>query len=149
MIASTTFAADDSTFLKDAIQGSLAEVQMGQLAQQNGSSDDVKAFGQTLVTDHSEAKDQASALAKSMNVEVPTQPKSDAQQEYQKLGELKGAEFDKEFAHHMDTDHEKDLRKFKEQSESGTGQVAEFEKQTLPVLKMHLDTAKAIEGQQQ
>jgi Domain of unknown function (DUF4142) len=42
----------------------------------------VKAFGQTLVTDHSKAMDQASALASSMNVEVPTPPKVDAQQEY-------------------------------------------------------------------
>jgi putative membrane protein len=147
VFTSASFAADESTFLQDAIQGSLAEVQMGQLAQQNGSSEDVKAFGQTLVTDHSKSVEQASALAKSMNVEVPTEPKSDAQQEYEKLKGLKGDEFDKEFAEHMVMDHQKEIEKFEEQAQGGD-EVAQFAKQTLPVLNTHLDLAKKIEAQQ-
>lgn len=43
----------DQTFLKAAIQGNLAEVQMGQLAQQKGQSDAVKSYGEILMTDHS------------------------------------------------------------------------------------------------
>jgi putative membrane protein len=145
--ASASFAADESTFLQNAIQGSLAEVQMGELAQQNGSSEDVKAFGQTLVTDHSKSMDEASALAKSMNVEVPTEPKAEAQQEYEKLQGLKGDEFDKEFAEHMVMDHQKEIEKFEEQAQGGD-EVAQFAKQTLPVLNTHLDLAKKIEAQQ-
>jgi putative membrane protein len=146
-LTSASFAADESTFLQDAIQGSLAEVQMGELAQQNGSSEDVKAFGQTLVTDHSKSMEQASALAQSMDVEVPTEPKPEAQQEYEKLQGLKGAEFDKEFAEHMVMDHQKEIEKFEGQAQSGD-EVAKFAKQTLPVLNTHLDLAKKIEAQQ-
>jgi putative membrane protein len=148
MLASASLAADDSTFLQDAIQGSLAEVQMGQLAQQNGSSEDVKAFGQALVSDHTSSMDQASALAQSMNVEVPTEPKPEAQQEYEKLQALQGAEFDKEFAEHMVMDHQKEIDKFEEQSQAGSEEVAQFAQQTLPVLNTHLDLAKKIEAQQ-
>jgi putative membrane protein len=147
LLTSASFAADESTFLQDAIQGSLAEVQMGQLAQQNGSAEDVKAFGQTLITDHSKSMDDASALAKSINVEVPTEPKAEARQEYEKLQGLKGAEFDKEFAEHMVMDHQKEIEKFKEQAAGGSDEVAQFAKQTLPVLNTHLDLAKKLEAQ--
>jgi len=148
VFTSASFAADESTFLQDAIQGSLAEVQMGQLAQQNGSSEDVKAFGQTLVTDHSKSMDEASAIAKSMNLEVPVEPRGEAQQDYEKLQGLKGAEFDKEFAEHMVMDHQKEIEKFEEQAQDGSAEVAQFAKQTLPVLNTHLDIAKKIEAQQ-
>jgi putative membrane protein len=148
VLASASFAADESTFLQDAVQGSLAEVQMGQLAQQNGGSEDVKAFGQTLVTDHTKSMDQASALAESMNVQVPTEPKPEAQQEYEKLQGLQGAEFDKAFAEHMVMDHQKEIDKFEEQAQGGSDEVAQFAKQTLPVLNTHLDLAKKIEAQQ-
>jgi putative membrane protein len=147
-LATSSWAADQSTFLQDAIAGSMAEVQLGQLAQQNGSSADVKSFGQTLVTDHSKAMDQAAALAKSMSVQVPTEPTPEAQKEYQKLHSLKGAEFDKEFAQHMVSDHEKDIKKFEEEA-LGAGQVAQFAKATLPTLQTHLDMAKKIEANQE
>jgi putative membrane protein len=44
LMTSASWAATDSTFLKDAIQGSIAEVKLGQLAQQNGGSDKVREF---------------------------------------------------------------------------------------------------------
>jgi putative membrane protein len=147
VISAPTRAADESTFLQDAIAGSIAEVQLGQLAQQNGGSADVKAFGQRLVTDHSKAMDQAAALAKTMNVQVPTEPEPEAQDEYQKLQGLKGAEFDKEFAQAMVQGHEQTIQKFEEQSK-GNDQVAQYAQQTLPVLQTHLDLAKKIETQQ-
>jgi Domain of unknown function (DUF4142) len=55
--ASTSFAQDRAShnFLKAAIEGNLAEVQMGQLAQKNGNSDGVRSFGQMLENDHGAA----------------------------------------------------------------------------------------------
>ena len=57
LLASSALAADSSSqaFLKKAIEGNYAEAKMGQLAQQNGQSDDVKKFGQMLSDDHSAA----------------------------------------------------------------------------------------------
>jgi putative membrane protein len=49
-LGSPGFAQDKASqkFLKDAIEGNLAEVQMGQLAQKNGNSEGVRSFGQML-----------------------------------------------------------------------------------------------------
>jgi putative membrane protein len=147
-MTSASWAADNSAFLKDAIQGSMAEVKLGELAQKNGGSADVKQFGSTLVNDHTDAMNKASELAKSMDVPVPTEPTAEAQQEYEKLQGMTGAEFDKEFAEHMVQGHEKTIQEFEQQAGDGSGQVAEYAKATLPTLKQHLETAQNIEAQQ-
>jgi putative membrane protein len=143
--ASWAATATESTFLKEAIQGSIAEVKLGQLAQQNGGSDKVRQFVSQLVTDHSASKDQADALAKSLGASVPDQPSASAQKEYKRLQSLTGAQFDKEFAKHEVMDHEKDIREFEKAAKSGNGQVAQFAQATLPTLRHHLEMAKNLE----
>jgi putative membrane protein len=146
-VAAASWAADNATFLQEAIKGSLAEVQMGQLAQQNGQSDEVKSFGAQLVADHSSALDKAKTLASSAGTPVPEQPTPEAQAQYEKLQILTGADFDEEFSKHMVMDHEKDIAKFEEQA-GGNDEVAAFAKETLPTLKTHLDVATALSKQQ-
>jgi putative membrane protein len=75
-IAAPAFAADNPSqaFLKKAIEGNYAEVQMGKLAQQNSQNDNVKQFGQMLSDDHSAANEKALDAAKSMNVTPPDGP---------------------------------------------------------------------------
>ena len=46
--STAALAKSDATFLSDAIQINLAEISVGDLAQKNGGSDDVKAFGKML-----------------------------------------------------------------------------------------------------
>jgi len=83
LMASTSAAsAKDSAsgaFLKKAIEGNYAEVQMGKLAQKNSQRDDVKAFGQTLVNDHDAANQKAIDAAQSMNINPPTGPSAKQQ----------------------------------------------------------------------
>src|SRR5919198_3213737 len=76
LVSGSAWAQDKASqsFLTEAIQGNLAEVQMGQLAQKNGSSDAVKQFGQMLVKDHSESNQKAMSVARSMGVTPPTSP---------------------------------------------------------------------------
>jgi putative membrane protein len=144
LMASASWAADDAAFLQDAIQGSMAEVQMGELAQKNGESEDVRAFGAALVTDHSESLEKATDLAEEAGASVPDEPKPEAQKEFEELQGLTGAEFDKAFAEHMVMNHEKEIQKFEEQAQSGSGEVAEFAKATLPTLQQHPETAKNL-----
>ena len=61
-------------FLTEAIQGNFAEVAMGELAQKNGQSQDVKSYGQMLVSDHGEANKKAMEAAKAMTMNPPAGP---------------------------------------------------------------------------
>jgi putative membrane protein len=51
-IAATAADKASEKFIKEAIEGNLAEVAVGKLAQEKGQSDGVRAFGAQLVNDH-------------------------------------------------------------------------------------------------
>ena len=54
---------DSQKFLTNAMEGDYAEIDVGKLAQQNGSSQAVKDFGAKLVHDHGAHLDKAKQLA--------------------------------------------------------------------------------------
>lgn len=66
--AAASAGMQDKAFVKKALEGGMAEVQLGQLATEKGSSDDVKQFGQTMVTDHTKLGDQMKVVAQQMSV---------------------------------------------------------------------------------
>ena len=86
----TASAKSDTTFLTDAIQINLAEISVGDLAQKNGGSDDVKSFGKMLVDDHTASNTKATSLAQSNGVTPPTEPKAADKQKHDELGKAIG-----------------------------------------------------------
>jgi putative membrane protein len=139
--------ADDKTFMKKAAEGGLAEVQLGQLAQQNGQSQDVKDFGKRMVDDHTKANDQLKQIASQKGVTLPTSPNSHDQAEYNRLSKMQGDSFDKAYSKMMVSDHKKDVSEFKHEASSGTdNDVKGFASQTLPTLEEHLQMAEKMNG---
>jgi putative membrane protein len=139
--------ADDKTFMKKAAEGGLAEVQLGQLAQQNGQSQDVKDFGQRMVTDHTKANDQLKQIATEKGVTLPTDLNSKDKAEYNRMSKLQGDAFDKAYSKMMVSDHKKDVAEFKREANSGSDpDVKNFASQTLPTLQEHLQMAEKMNG---
>jgi putative membrane protein len=141
-----SLAQSDEEFLTAAIETNLAEIQMGELAADKGSVQEVKDFGNTLVEDHTAANEEATALASSMGVTPPTEPNAEQKQAYEEVSGLSGEEFDAAFAKHMVMGHEKAVEMFRTKSEEGDNDVSAFAKKTLPVLEKHLETAKSLSG---
>jgi putative membrane protein len=110
----------DKIFLRKAAQGGMAEVKLGQLAAQKGSSEDVKAFGQRMVDDHTKLNNDMAPIADSMGVRVPKDLSKDDQAEYDKLSGLSGDDFDMEYLSFMVKDHHKDQREFRQEAASTT-----------------------------
>jgi putative membrane protein len=143
--ASPALAAGEASqaFLKKAIEGNYAEIQMGKLAQQNGQNENVKKFGQMLSDDHSAANQKAMDAAKSMNVTPPDGPSAKQKAEYEKMTKMSGGRFDHEFAVHMVADHEKDIAEYKKEARQSDA-AGEYAKAQIEVLQKHLDTAKSL-----
>jgi putative membrane protein len=110
----------DKIFLRKAAQGGMAEVKLGQLAAQKGSSDDVTAFGQKMVDDHTKLNSEMAPIADSMGVRLPTNLNKEDQAEYDKLDGLSGNDFDMEYLSFMVKDHHKDLHEFRQEAASTT-----------------------------
>lgn len=148
--APSAFAADDAKeFIEKAVRGNIAEVQLGELAEKKGKSEQVQALGETLQTDHAKALERSEGIAKDMGLNVTREPMKDAKETYDRLAKLSGAEFDKAFIKAAIEDHEKDVELYSEQAEDGENKkVAEYVEVTLPALKRHLDMARKLQGNQ-
>src|ERR1700689_89603 len=64
-------SAMDKMFVAKAMQGGMAEVQLGQLTLQKSSDEQVKQFAQKMIDDHSRMIDQMKPVAQQLGVSVP------------------------------------------------------------------------------
>jgi putative membrane protein len=103
----------DKMFLRKATEGGLAEVQLGKLAAEKASSQDVKDFGQKMVDDHTKLNNDMAPIADSMGVMMPKKMAKGDQAEYDKLNGMSGDDFDKEYVAYMVKDHHEDLHEFR------------------------------------
>ena len=99
-------ATDTETFVREMAIAGLAEVQLGQLAAKRAQNQDVKAYGQMMVKDHTRANTELMQAAKRLNVTVPTKLDDRHQQIADKLASLQGEAFDREYMRVMVISHQ-------------------------------------------
>jgi putative membrane protein len=135
----------DKKFVHDAAEGGLAEVELGKLAAEKGSSENVKKFGQRMVDDHSRANDELKEIASAKGINLPTEVSAKDKVLKERLSKLNGPSFDQAYMENMVKDHKKDVADFaRESSAGGDTQVKQFAAKTLPTLKDHLKEAEGI-----
>jgi putative membrane protein len=136
-------SSGDKKFMEKAAAGGMAEVELGQLAQQKASSDQVKQFGARMAQDHSKANEELKQLATSKGVQVPASLDKDAQKDKAKLEKLSGADFDREYMKMMVDDHKDDVSAFEKTAKSGKDpELKSFAAKTLPTLQEHKQLAQ-------
>ena len=135
----------DTKFAKDAAAGGMAEVKLGQLAQEKSSNDAVKNFAKRVVDDHSKAGEHLKEVAAKNNITLPSRLKAQDQTTYEKLSKLSGAAFDRAYARDMVNDHTKDVGDFRKEASNGKNDdIKNFASQTLPTLEDHLKMAREV-----
>jgi putative membrane protein len=133
----------DASFIKEAAQGNEAEVQLGKLAMEKATSQDVKQLGQHLQTDHAKGNKQLMQLAQTKGVTLPTEPPRNEERLADRLENKSGSDFDKAFAEHAIKDHEKDIQKYdKALQNTKDPDVKAYIEKCLPVLRQHLQMAR-------
>jgi putative membrane protein len=139
--------ASDKKFVKEAAAGSMAEVELGKLAQEKGSSDAVKEFGKRMVEDHGKAGEDLQQAAGKANLPVTPEMPRKARKAQEKLSKLSGPDFDRMYAKLMLDDHKDDVKAFEKQSRNGkVPEIKEFAAKTLPVLQEHKKLAEELEA---
>jgi putative membrane protein len=143
--APTQASFSDQAFVRSALEDSVAEVELGQLAQQKSQSDDVKQYGQKMVQIHTQLDQQIKPLAKQLGVSEPKGPSKKQKQEIAKLEALSGPQFDEEYIKEMVKDHQKVVKDFKEEmqlaQDPNVKQIAQSDE---PVFEQHLQIIQQI-----
>ena len=135
--------ATDKKFIREAAEGGMAEVELGRLATEKASNEDVKKFGERMVNDHSKADDKLKQIAGNDGVSLPDKMDASSERLLNKLKKMSGAQFDREYMSEMVSDHQKDIREFEKEAKSGrNGDIKQFANETLPTLREHLTLAQ-------
>ena len=146
LTASVALAAPKpEDFIKTAVQGDNTEIAMGQMAQQKGSTQQLRSFGQTLVDDHTMAKQEKLGVAKQLNVAPSDDVKPEAGALHSKLSGLSGLDFDRAFVAAMIDDHAKDIADYQAEAAANDGPASTLAGKQLPTLQKHLRMAEDIQ----
>lgn len=136
----------DQQFVDFAAQTDMVEANLGQLAGNSASSQQVKDYGSTLVTDHTSDYKQLSDAAKQANLNVPNA--IDAEHNKAMIApfqKLNGAAFDRRYTQEMVAGHTKAIAIYKkEASDAQNDAIKSYAQTALPVLEKHLSDAKQL-----
>jgi putative membrane protein len=136
----------DQDFARFVANTNTAEVELGKLAQQRASNNQVKQFAEQMVNDHTKANAELRQAAGSTLVPSGRELDAKHQQLREKLMKLSGAEFDREYMTAMVDGHQDAISRFEQQAKAESGQLKNFAEKTLPTLRQHLQQAQRIQS---
>jgi len=143
---STSALADSPRqFLEKALQGDNSEIMLGRIAAEHARNPAVRDFGNTLVNDHRQAREEVRQLGARFGIGANRDVAPEAQEERDKLMGLRGRDFDREFVRYMVDDHRKDVGDFREEAQERHGPVSALAERQLPTLRQHLRMAIALD----
>lgn len=129
----------DKAFFKNAASAGMFEIEAGKLAQTKASDAQVKAYGEKMVSDHTEAATKLEKLAAAKNITLPTTLSKHHQLMLDRLNkDSAGADFDAAFKRQMIASHKEAVSLFDQESKKGQDpEVKAFAAETLPKLQNH------------
>lgn len=135
----------DALFYKKAAEGGMFEVDAGKLAQNKGSSQNVKDFAAMMVKDHSSANDKLKTIATSKDVELPSSANVAQMATKSKLDDVSGPTFDKLYIKSQLKAHRETILLFRDEAANGHDTEAKaFATAALPTLKEHMKAINTI-----
>jgi putative membrane protein len=133
-------------FIIQASIGNLQEIQIAKLALQRTESNEVKAFANRMIADHSQAQAQLMQIIRVRNFQIPAAA-TDTPVYDLMLKNLPAKDFDRMYVHMMVPDHRQTVHLFEVYAWTGKDpDISSFAKQSLPTLKEHLAAIVAIDN---
>ena len=106
----------------------------------------MKEFGQMMTRDHRKAADELQSLARRKNVTLPDSIGREHMNKVDNLEKKTGKDFDRAYIDAMVDGHQSAVNDFEKASkDTKDPDIKNWVDNTLPVLRMHMDSAKAIQ----
>jgi putative membrane protein len=127
--------------------GSLAEIKMGNLAQTNGQSQEVKDLGKTMANDHSKIDNNLRLWAEKKNVVLSHEVPAKREREFDSLKGLTGKDFDQKYTEMMLEDHQKDIQEVQDAIPNiHDKDLKALLSDSLPILENHMRKTEHVAG---
>lgn len=145
---SSTVASADQRMMRDIAYSNISEIATGKLALEKTQSEDVKAFAQKMIDDHTKAQQELQTLADGKGVKLPTEPDAKHKAAAKMLSALKGDAFDKRYLKQGGlNDHEKTHKLLqKVQDKAKDADLKAYAAKTITAVDQHLTLAEETAG---
>ena len=133
-------------FVKEVANSDMFELQSSRLAESQGD-DKTKTFAKKMIKDHEATSQELKAMLKGGKVkaDLPSDLDSTHRSKLDKLKELKGADFDKQYDSDQVTAHKNAVDLFKRYADGGeNADLKAWAAKTLPHLQEHLKLAEDL-----
>jgi putative membrane protein len=140
-----TVSTKDVEFASAVTNSALNKVNTGKMALEKSTNSRVKNFATMLVNDHTKLGNELNQIAKDKKITLPALSGMAEMRQADRLAMKQGNDFDKAYMDAMIVDEKKAF----DICESGSkackdASLKAFAAKTLPVLKIHLDSAQAV-----
>jgi putative membrane protein len=98
----------DQEFAAEAAENAIAAIQLGQMAVQQGTNEDVKSYAQQMVRDQTKIYNQIKQLASRKGIAIPEGMGNTNRLEMENLSRFSGTEFDRAYMRQMLEDRTRD-----------------------------------------
>jgi len=143
--SSDTLARADRRFVTKAAELNTEEVRLSELAAQQASNPEVRAFAQQLVTEHTQATTELGSLSTRKGLDPMAREDYD-QRAVTKLGKKTGSDFDKAYLEKMVDAHDDAIDLFEKESKNAKDpELQAFANKLLPSLREHQQHARTLE----
>jgi putative membrane protein len=143
----------DAQIAHIVVTANQVDIDAGKLAEKQGKSKDVRAFGKQMVTDHTGVNKQAVALVTKLKVKPEDNPTSESlkkggEDNVKNLKGLKGAAFDKAYIDHEVAYHEQVIDAVDKVliPNAKNAELKDLIVKVRPAFVAHLEHAKTIQG---
>ena len=135
----------DQKFLERAMESDVAEIQMGRLALEKSTDEQVRHFATQMTDDHGKMLDEWKQAVATLNIPVPEEPSKNAMKTMEKMKGLSGDAFDQAYIKEMVRAHKEDDKAFKEEARSTTNaQLKQMATEDAGIIEGHLQQIQEI-----
>jgi predicted outer membrane protein len=141
-----SMAKADQKILMTMAQANMAEIEAGKLAQSKSQNDQVKAFAQQMIDDHTKALSDVQALAQQKGVTLPTEPDAKHKAMAAKLEKMSGDAFDKAYMAQAGVSDHKTVHAMllKDEKRAKDADLKALAAKMTPVVEQHLKSAQQM-----
>lgn len=132
-------------FLIEAMQDSMAEIQVCELAIEKSQNPDVKKFAQSMIDEHGRMGRELEQLAGDKELEVPREIRAEQEMTVDELSALSGRDFEQRWIQYNIDVHERDAKVFRHYAEDPSDHdIAAMAKKHGATLGKHLKAAHEL-----
>jgi putative membrane protein len=143
--AADTTSAQDKAFVAMVSQGGMFEVKLGQLAADQGSTQDLRDQGNTEAHDHQLVGDKLKGIAADAGLPFPDALNATFQGQLDTIKAMQGTAFDAAYLRAMEDVHAKDGAAFAKEAKQGSDpKLKAFAAETYRIVLRHIGELKAI-----